>query len=225
MRAAQRTQEQRERGKQRDEHVPVHLMDIHLEKGMHCVDCHFVQDIHGNTKLYGEVRAAIEIQCIDCHGTIDAAARRCAPRGPAAPDRAAATCRSRCARPSASAASSGRATGSSRTRWSRRTWLGSRADEDTINPASEHYNVKSQQYVTCLYWLPDYVLAGLRAGMSSGCRPAVPGVPGMQACRSASATLSACGPCSVRTLDLVAGADVALGQHPEVEPGTAVGHQ
>jgi hypothetical protein len=50
--------------------VPVHLMDIHLEKGMHCVDCHFVQDNHGNTKLYGEVRAAIEIQCIDCHGTI-----------------------------------------------------------------------------------------------------------------------------------------------------------
>ncbi|MBI2806420.1 MAG: hypothetical protein HYX68_15680 [Planctomycetes bacterium] len=50
--------------------VPVHLMDIHLEKGMHCVDCHFTQDNHGNTKLYGEVRAAIEIQCIDCHGTI-----------------------------------------------------------------------------------------------------------------------------------------------------------
>ena len=50
--------------------VPVHLLDIHLEKGMHCADCHFVQDVHGNTKLYGEVRAAIEIQCIDCHGTI-----------------------------------------------------------------------------------------------------------------------------------------------------------
>ena len=50
--------------------IPVHLMDIHLEKGMHCVDCHFVQDAHGNGKLYGEVRAAIEIQCIDCHGTI-----------------------------------------------------------------------------------------------------------------------------------------------------------
>ena len=50
--------------------VPVHLMDIHLEKGMHCIDCHFVQDVHGNTKLYGEVRAAIEIQCIDCHGTV-----------------------------------------------------------------------------------------------------------------------------------------------------------
>jgi hypothetical protein len=50
--------------------VPVHLMDVHLEKGMHCVDCHFVQDAHGNGKLYGEVRAAIEIQCIDCHGTV-----------------------------------------------------------------------------------------------------------------------------------------------------------
>ena len=45
-------------------------MDIHLEKGMHCVDCHFVQDVHGNAKLYQEVRAAIEIQCIDCHGTV-----------------------------------------------------------------------------------------------------------------------------------------------------------
>src|SRR5262249_33078647 len=36
----------------------------------HCIDCHFVQDAHGDTKLYGEVRAAIEIQCIDCHGTV-----------------------------------------------------------------------------------------------------------------------------------------------------------
>ena len=49
--------------------LPVHQLDIHLEKGMHCVDCHFIQDAHGNTKLYGEVRAAIEIQCVDCHGS------------------------------------------------------------------------------------------------------------------------------------------------------------
>jgi len=60
--------QERQQGKRRDG-VPVHLMDIHLEKGMHCVDCHFLQDNHGNTKLYGEVRAAIEIQCVDCHGT------------------------------------------------------------------------------------------------------------------------------------------------------------
>ncbi|HEV7890258.1 MAG TPA: hypothetical protein VGP08_06450 [Pyrinomonadaceae bacterium] len=50
--------------------VPVHLKDIHLEKGMHCVDCHFRQDAHGNGVLYNEPRAAIEIDCIDCHGTI-----------------------------------------------------------------------------------------------------------------------------------------------------------
>ncbi len=74
-------------------------MDIHLEKGMHCVDCHFYQDGHGDTKLYGEVRAAIEIQCIDCHGTAAAtlpeivAAQlsrgdrpRLATSGPAAPE-------------------------------------------------------------------------------------------------------------------------------------------
>jgi hypothetical protein len=50
--------------------VPVHLLDIHLEKGMHCIDCHFVQDVHGNGRLQEEVRAGIEIQCIDCHGTV-----------------------------------------------------------------------------------------------------------------------------------------------------------
>ena len=49
----------------------VHLKDIHLEKGMQCIDCHFEQDNHGNGKLYGEPRAAIELDCIDCHGTIE----------------------------------------------------------------------------------------------------------------------------------------------------------
>src|SRR5712664_4887217 len=48
----------------------VHLNDIHLEKGMHCVDCHFRQDSHGNGNLYNEPRAAIEIGCVDCHGSI-----------------------------------------------------------------------------------------------------------------------------------------------------------
>jgi hypothetical protein len=51
--------------------TPVHLMDIHMEKGMHCVDCHFSQDVHGNNRLHQEVRAATEIQCIDCHGTAE----------------------------------------------------------------------------------------------------------------------------------------------------------
>ena len=48
----------------------VHLNDIHLERGMHCVDCHFRQDSHGDGNLYNEPRASIEITCEDCHGTI-----------------------------------------------------------------------------------------------------------------------------------------------------------
>ena len=65
----------------------VHLRDIHLEKGMHCVDCHFEQDSHGNGKLYGEARAAVEIDCVDCHGTITARAalKTSGPASPAPP--------------------------------------------------------------------------------------------------------------------------------------------
>jgi hypothetical protein len=49
----------------------VHLQDIHLEKGMHCADCHFKQDSHGTGILYNEPRAAVEIGCIDCHGSLN----------------------------------------------------------------------------------------------------------------------------------------------------------
>jgi hypothetical protein len=63
----------------------VHLADIHLEKGMQCADCHFEQDNHGNGKIYGEPRAAVEIDCVDCHGTIRQHATL-ATSGPAAPD-------------------------------------------------------------------------------------------------------------------------------------------
>ncbi|MEO8159481.1 MAG: hypothetical protein ABI648_16910 [Betaproteobacteria bacterium] len=50
----------------------VHLTSIHLDLGMHCVDCHFSQDAHGNGHIYGEVAAAVEIDCADCHGTANA---------------------------------------------------------------------------------------------------------------------------------------------------------
>lgn len=50
----------------------VHLSSIHVDAGMHCVDCHYGQDSHGNGHLYGEVAAAVEISCVDCHGTPDA---------------------------------------------------------------------------------------------------------------------------------------------------------
>lgn len=48
----------------------VHLQDIHLERGMHCADCHFQQDSHGTGILYNEPRAAVEIGCVDCHGSL-----------------------------------------------------------------------------------------------------------------------------------------------------------
>ena len=50
----------------------VHMSSIHLDAGMHCVDCHYSQDTHGNGHIYGEVAAAVEIDCKDCHGSISA---------------------------------------------------------------------------------------------------------------------------------------------------------
>lgn len=50
----------------------VHMSSSHLDAGMQCVDCHFSQDNHGNGHIYGEVAAAIEIGCKDCHGTVSA---------------------------------------------------------------------------------------------------------------------------------------------------------
>jgi hypothetical protein len=69
----------------------VHLQDIHAEKGMHCIDCHFEQDAHGNGELYGEVRNSIEIGCIDCHGSIqkyaDPTDKKTTTTGPAGPNK------------------------------------------------------------------------------------------------------------------------------------------
>ena len=62
----------------------VHLKDIHLERGMQCVDCHFNQDNHGNGKLYGETRNAVEIDCVDCHGSVSSRATLLT-SGPASP--------------------------------------------------------------------------------------------------------------------------------------------
>ena len=62
----------------------VHLKDIHLERGMHCADCHFSQDEHGNGQIYGEYGNNIEIECHDCHGTTSAYTNL-RTSGPAAP--------------------------------------------------------------------------------------------------------------------------------------------
>ena len=124
----------------------VHLADIHLEKGMHCVDCHFEQDAHGNGNLYAEPRAAIELDCTDCHGTIDHKATLVS-SGPASP-------------------AGGTHFDGLRTPWSTRRFeyragklfQRSMVDPekqwevvqtvDTITPGNEHYNQKSAQAKT-----------------------------------------------------------------------------
>jgi LVIVD repeat len=47
----------------------VRLQDIHVEKGMECIDCHFFQDLHGDGNIYTRNWDTIEIECVDCHGT------------------------------------------------------------------------------------------------------------------------------------------------------------
>jgi hypothetical protein len=49
----------------------VHLQSIHVDVGMQCVDCHYAQDAHGDGYVKAEVMAAVEVQCQDCHGTVD----------------------------------------------------------------------------------------------------------------------------------------------------------
>ena len=77
-------------GKTPDYHAErkaVHLRDIHAERGMHCVDCHFERDAHGTGLLHYEYQAAVEITCQDCHGTVrEYADLDKPPTGPAASD-------------------------------------------------------------------------------------------------------------------------------------------
>jgi hypothetical protein len=121
----------------------VHLADIHLEKGMQCNDCHFAQDNHGNGKIYGEPRAAVEIDCIDCHGTIRKKATLLT-SGPAAPE-------------------GGRRLEALRTPWGLRRfeWRGDKVVQrsmsegskeweivqtvDTITPGNVHFSAKSMR--------------------------------------------------------------------------------
>ena len=128
--------------------VAQHLLDIHMEKGMHCIDCHFVQDNHGNGRLQMEVRAAIEIQCIDCHGTVTRAASLHT-TGPAAYT-------STPGKPALGRNLAAMRTPSGKPRFERKggkvyqnsmvepnlTWEVVQT-KDTINPASEHYNQKA----------------------------------------------------------------------------------
>jgi hypothetical protein len=129
----------------------VHLEDIHLEKGMHCVDCHFSTDAHGDGLLHGEYGGAIEIGCADCHGTVRAYATL-RTSGPAAPPAPAA----RAGAPAGTDLSLG-ITPSGRRRF---VWRGGRLYQrsmldgarewevvqvkDSITPGDPHYNERSR---------------------------------------------------------------------------------
>jgi hypothetical protein len=49
----------------------VHLRDVHLDKGMQCIDCHTAQDMHGDGNIYPQMTDYIEIRCVDCHGSVN----------------------------------------------------------------------------------------------------------------------------------------------------------
>ena len=57
--------------------------DLHLEAGMHCIDCHTANDIHGDGNLYSKREQAVEIECSDCHGTPEAHSNLKTSRSPA----------------------------------------------------------------------------------------------------------------------------------------------
>lgn len=55
--------------------------DVHHEKGMHCIDCHTVNDTMGDGKIYGFMEDAVEIRCQSCHGTFEKASDLTSSRG------------------------------------------------------------------------------------------------------------------------------------------------
>ena len=55
--------------------------DVHHERGMHCIDCHTINDVMGDGRLYGAMEHAVEISCSDCHGTFTEPAKLVTERG------------------------------------------------------------------------------------------------------------------------------------------------
>jgi hypothetical protein len=173
--------------------TPVHLLDVHLEKGMHCVDCHFVQDEHGNNRLQMEVRAAVEIQCVDCHGSYTNYARL-RTSGPAAYS-------SNVDAPDPKDPRFGRdltalRTPSGKPRFERRgnrvfqnsmvepdlTWEVVQT-RDTIDPASKHYNAKSAIAKTVRVSGGKMVWGSVPGNDEHGCAHATPDMT-CQSCHS-----------------------------------------
>jgi hypothetical protein len=178
--AARTEQERRREEAHRRAGLPVQMLDVHAEKGMHCVDCHFVQDEHGNNRLQMEVRAAIEIQCTDCHGTYSQPARL-RTSGPAAYT-------SNPAAPDPADPNFGRdltllRTPSGKPRFERRgnkIYQRSMVEKDllwevvqtrdTIDPRSDHYNARSALAKTVRFEGDRMVWGGVPDGPGGECR-------------------------------------------------------
>ncbi|WP_136798888.1 MULTISPECIES: multiheme c-type cytochrome [Desulfosediminicola] len=47
--------------------------NIHYERGMTCIDCHTMLELHGDGNIYLKREHALEVVCVNCHGTLEAA--------------------------------------------------------------------------------------------------------------------------------------------------------
>jgi hypothetical protein len=45
--------------------------DVHFERGMHCIDCHLGDELHGDGRIHSSGQTAVKISCEDCHGDAD----------------------------------------------------------------------------------------------------------------------------------------------------------
>ncbi len=45
------------------------LPDIHYERGMHCIDCHPVEEIMGEGTIHSQSQEQVGLRCTDCHGS------------------------------------------------------------------------------------------------------------------------------------------------------------
>ncbi|MEN6438053.1 MAG: hypothetical protein ABFD97_05680 [Syntrophobacter sp.] len=44
------------------------LPDIHQERGMHCIDCHPVEELMGEGRIHSQAQEQVGVRCQDCHG-------------------------------------------------------------------------------------------------------------------------------------------------------------
>jgi hypothetical protein len=55
--------------------------DVHYSLGMVCIDCHTMEDLHGDGNIYSKKHQAVEIRCESCHGTAGAGSQLKTSRG------------------------------------------------------------------------------------------------------------------------------------------------